>query len=191
MCKQSSLTHQICKFQPADAQDYVNKMDLNEKVSMNANKIINSKTTRLLLKNLEYCTKEHSLPYVRMIHGRLLLTILELDIEYIDLNSIYLIAEATIYLLKNILTKLINYHKIILNKHVMMMKKSVIETKQLPKCVYMDEDEEENYMSIKQEINDLNYLNNYSVDLNSNQFISLYRLRDMLQVSEYCILKIL
>ncbi len=63
---------------------------------------------QITLKNMEFCTRERSLPYVKMVHGRLLITLLDSSIECTDLNCVFLIVEATIHLLKNILTKMFN-----------------------------------------------------------------------------------
>lgn len=66
--------------------------------------------------NLEYCSRERLLPYIKMIHGRLLMMCLENDLQSFDLNCVCLIAEAAVLLLKNILTKLIQTHKMHQNR---------------------------------------------------------------------------
>ncbi len=141
---------------------------------------------------LEFCSREHSLPYVRMIHNRLLLAILELNIDFTDLNCIYLIAESTIYLLKNILTKLIDHHKLVNNKLPVSLKQPKIVQKKYGKNFFYDdydyefevENNDENDEDDKNEMNDLNYLKDYSLKRSNciNQFINLFELKDVLEV---------
>ena len=146
------------------------------------------------LKNLEFCSREHTLPYVRMIHNRLLLAILELNIEFIDLNCIYLIAESTIYLLKNILTKLVDHHKLVNQKFPINYKKPKTKQKNYGKNFYYDDydiefevenEDDECDEDKKQEINDLNYLKEFSLnsDCKIDQFINLFELKVVLEVS--------
>lgn len=176
-------------FIPADLMKLIPKPDLYDLNMMSKR--------QYYLKNLEFCSTEHSLPYVRMIHNRILLTILELNIEYTDLHCIYLIAESTMYLLKNILTKLIDHHKLVNNKLPISCKSQNIKQKFYGKNFYYDdynnaefememetdcsdvEDEEK-----KQEIYDLNYLKEFSSrGFNKmNQFINLYELKSLFEV---------
>jgi hypothetical protein len=56
--------------------------------------------------SLEFCSRERSLPYFKMIHNRLLLGAIDYNLKNIDIKAVFLLAEATIWLLKNIITKL-------------------------------------------------------------------------------------
>lgn len=55
---------------------------------------------------LEFCARERSLPYFRMIHNRLLLGAIDFNLQNIDIKTVFLLAEATIWLLKNIISML-------------------------------------------------------------------------------------
>lgn len=177
-------------FIPADLMKLIPKPELHD-LNMMSKQAFH-------LKNLEFCSNEHSLPYVRMIHNRLLLSILELNIDYTDLNCIYLIAESTIYLLKNILTKLIDHHKLVnyklpikSNKHEQILQKFYgknfyyddYEGKYDVEETISDGDDEDK--DKKREINDLNYLKEYSSrEVNKiDEFISLFDLKTVLEVS--------
>ena len=56
--------------------------------------------------SLEFCARERSLPYFKMIHGRLLLGAIDFNLQHVDIKAVFLVAEATIWMLKNILSKL-------------------------------------------------------------------------------------
>lgn len=56
--------------------------------------------------SLEFCSRERSLPYFKMIHGRLLLGAIDYNLQHIDIKAVFLLAEATVWMLKNIITKL-------------------------------------------------------------------------------------
>ena len=56
---------------------------------------------------LEFCARERSLPYARMIHGRMLLGAIDLNLQLVDAKACFLLAEATIWMLKNMVTRLI------------------------------------------------------------------------------------
>jgi len=60
---------------------------------------------------LEFCARERSLPYAKMIHNRMLVTAFDYNLEKIDPKAVFLLAEATIYMLKNIITKLASRSK--------------------------------------------------------------------------------
>lgn len=56
---------------------------------------------------LEFCARERTLPYARLIHGRMMLAALDNNLQpNIDVKAVFLLAEATVWLLKNIITKL-------------------------------------------------------------------------------------
>lgn len=55
---------------------------------------------------LEFCSRERSLPYFKMIHGRLLLGAIDYNLQHIDIKAVFLLAEATVWMLKNIITNL-------------------------------------------------------------------------------------
>ena len=175
-------------FIPADLMKLIPKPELHD-LNMMSKQAFH-------LKNLEFCSSEHSLPYVRMIHNRLLLSILELNIDYTDLNCIYLIVESTIYFLKNILTKLIDHHKLANYKLPINLKNQKIQQKFYGKNFYYDDyagkydvettisDGDDADEDKKREINDLNYMKEYSSRglSNFNQFINLYDLKRVLEV---------
>ena len=56
--------------------------------------------------SLEFCARERSLPYFKMIHSRLLLGAIDANLQSIDLKAVFLLAEATIWFLKNIVSQL-------------------------------------------------------------------------------------
>lgn len=56
--------------------------------------------------SLEFCSRERSLPYFKMIHGRLLLGAIDYNLQHIDIKAVFLLAEATVWMLKSIITKL-------------------------------------------------------------------------------------
>jgi len=56
--------------------------------------------------SLEFCARERSLPYFKMIHNRLLLGAIDFNLQNIDIKTVFLLAEATIWLLKNIISML-------------------------------------------------------------------------------------
>ena len=60
---------------------------------------------------LEFCARERSLPYAKMIHNRMLVTAVDYNLKQIDVKAVFLLAEATIYMLKNIITKLASRSK--------------------------------------------------------------------------------
>jgi hypothetical protein len=61
--------------------------------------------------SLEFCARERSLPFAKMIHGRMLVSAIDYNISQVDPKAVFLLAEATICMLKNILTKLISRNK--------------------------------------------------------------------------------
>lgn len=60
---------------------------------------------------LEFCAREKSLPYAKMIHNRMILASIDHNIPQVDIKSVFLLAEATIWLLKNIIEKLVSRSK--------------------------------------------------------------------------------
>lgn len=62
--------------------------------------------------SLEFCAREKSLPYARMIHRRMLLATIDHNIQQIDSKAVFLLAEATIWILKNIIEKLVSRSKL-------------------------------------------------------------------------------
>ena len=56
--------------------------------------------------SLEFCSRERSLPYFKMIHSRVLLGAIDANLQSIDLKTVFLLAEATIWFLKNIVSQL-------------------------------------------------------------------------------------
>ncbi len=61
--------------------------------------------------SLEFCARERSLPFAKMIHGRMLVSAIDYSISQVDPKAVFLLAEATCFMLKNILTKLISRNK--------------------------------------------------------------------------------
>ena len=55
---------------------------------------------------LEFCARERSLPYAKMIHNRMLISALDHNLEHVSVKACFLLAEATIWMLKNIIAKL-------------------------------------------------------------------------------------
>jgi hypothetical protein len=55
---------------------------------------------------LEFCVRERSLPYVKMIQGRMLVNAFDSNLQHVDSKAIFLLAEATIWILKDIIKKL-------------------------------------------------------------------------------------
>ena len=56
--------------------------------------------------SLEFCARERSLPYFKMIYSRFLLGAIDANLQSIDLKAVFLLAEATIWFLKNIISQL-------------------------------------------------------------------------------------
>ena len=52
--------------------------------------------------SLEFCARERTLPYAKMIHSRMLLAALDFNLAHVDMQAVFLLAEATIVMLKNI-----------------------------------------------------------------------------------------
>ena len=48
-----------------------------------------SQISNQTISNLEYCSRERSLPYVKMIHGRLLVSALDMNIDNLDVNCVF------------------------------------------------------------------------------------------------------
>ncbi|CAF1020177.1 unnamed protein product [Brachionus calyciflorus] len=61
--------------------------------------------------SLEFCAREKSLPYAKMIHNRLMLGALDQNIQQVDPKAAFLIAEATIWILRTIIEKLVSRSK--------------------------------------------------------------------------------
>ena len=60
---------------------------------------------------LEFCARERSLPYAKMIHGRMLVAAMDYNLQTVDIKAVFLLAEATIVMLKNLVTKLASRSK--------------------------------------------------------------------------------
>ena len=58
--------------------------------------------------SLEFCAREKSLPYAKMIHRRMLLATIDQNIQQIDSKAVFLLAEATLWILKSIIDKLVS-----------------------------------------------------------------------------------
>jgi hypothetical protein len=151
---------------------------------------------QVTLKSVEFCTRERSLPYVKMVHGRLLITLLDSNIECGDLNCVFLIVEATIHLLKNILTKLFNRkaNRDSTCKHLdyyfgnNFYYSKQCEASQLKNSEKMesdsginteDDDEAKTYKK------DLEIINSQSIGLTHQPF-TLFELKELLQVDLNC-----
>lgn len=55
---------------------------------------------------LEFCARERTLPYAKMIHSRMLLAAVDYNLAQVDTKAVFLLAEATIIMLKNLIGKL-------------------------------------------------------------------------------------
>jgi len=60
---------------------------------------------------LEFCARERTLPYVKMIHDRMLLGAIDNNLQQVDTRAVFLLAEATVWMLKNIIQKLLSRSK--------------------------------------------------------------------------------
>ena len=133
--------------------------------------------------DLEFCSKERSIPYLNMIHGRVLVFSLEYNIETIDRNCIFLLAEATITLLKNILSKLIQKHKFRRrnmfgrNFHYFKEKRDYGFESEIGTDMEVDDDE----LEVMEDKRELELIRKEPVS-GANQRINLYELKDLLQV---------
>jgi hypothetical protein len=47
--------------------------------------------------SLEFCSRERSLPYFKMIHGRLLLGAIDHRLEHVDIKAVFLLGEVIFY----------------------------------------------------------------------------------------------
>ena len=56
--------------------------------------------------SLDFCARERTLPYAKMIHNRMLLGAIDHNLQQVDIKAVFLLAEATVWLLINIITKL-------------------------------------------------------------------------------------
>ena len=56
--------------------------------------------------SIEFCARERSLPYFKMIHNRLLLGAVDFNLQHVDIKTVFLVAEATVWMLKNIISRL-------------------------------------------------------------------------------------
>ena len=56
--------------------------------------------------SIEFCARERSLPYFKMIHNRILLGAIDYNLQHVDIKAVFLVAEATVWMLKNIISKL-------------------------------------------------------------------------------------
>jgi hypothetical protein len=56
--------------------------------------------------SLEFCAREKTLPYAKMIHNRMLLSAIDFNLQHVDIKAVFLLAEATVWLLKNIIQKI-------------------------------------------------------------------------------------
>jgi hypothetical protein len=60
---------------------------------------------------LEFCARERTLPYVKMIHDRMLLGAIDNNLQQVDTRAVFLLAEATVWMLKSIIQKLVSRSK--------------------------------------------------------------------------------
>ena len=58
--------------------------------------------------SLEFCARERCLPYARVIHGRMLLTAFDFNLKSVDAKAVFLLAEATVWMLRNMIGKLVD-----------------------------------------------------------------------------------
>lgn len=61
--------------------------------------------------SLEFCAREKSLPYAKMIHSRMLLGAIDFNLQQVDIKAVFLLAEATICVLRTIICKLVSRSK--------------------------------------------------------------------------------
>lgn len=161
--------------------------------------------------SLEFCAREKSLPYAKMIHRRMLLATIDHNIQQIDTKAAFLLAEATIWILKNIIEKLVSRSKLKdkirrdflyekQKKSGLLSQKCVHDYQEKLNTFSIDENfyqkmisnpENENFDFDKMEVddesqtdtNELNKITNELNRLNPKKLpINLYDLKNLLQV---------
>jgi hypothetical protein len=92
------------RFVPVDSIKHAPPIIINSLETASFHSTNNSNNNKEF--SLQFCSRERSLPYFKMIHGRLLLGAIDFNLQHVDMKAVFLLAEATVWMLKNILSKL-------------------------------------------------------------------------------------